>query len=217
MGAPDDWTHHHLIFSNPGTAVEAMQRGDYFHWVKVVNDPRFILQQAKRAAAARSGANYNWAKFPSPAAQDCDLAEPEAPSRSNQCRAGFRTKSAPRTFESSCRRNGHRPLGFGGGSSRLSAWPRKGGRAIHSDWSMNMGSNATAGLGVFPAKYSFDTTSANCASTPPPDFVVYNTSVAGSGTQPSIIAYDNLYSGCTPEPCPRPIGRTTPAARSPLR
>ena len=69
MGAPDDWTHHHLIFSNPGTAVEAMQRGDYFHWVKVVNDPRFILQQAKRSAAARSGANFNWASLPAPASK----------------------------------------------------------------------------------------------------------------------------------------------------
>src|SRR5271163_1934921 len=67
MGAPDDWTHHHLIFSNPGTAVDAMQRGDYFHWVKVVNDPRFILQQAKRSAAARSGATYAWASLPAPA------------------------------------------------------------------------------------------------------------------------------------------------------
>ena len=49
MAAPDDWTHHRLIFSNPGTAEAAMQRGDYFHWLKVVNDPRFILQQTKRS------------------------------------------------------------------------------------------------------------------------------------------------------------------------
>src|SRR5580704_2191965 len=80
MGAVDDWTHHHLIFSNPGTAADAMQRGDYFHWVKVVNDPRFILQQAKRAAAARSGANYKWASLPSAApapAAKIATAEPE--------------------------------------------------------------------------------------------------------------------------------------------
>ena len=200
MGAPDDWTHHHLIFSNPGTAAEAMQRGDYFHWVKVVNDPRFILQQAKRAAAARSGANYNWAKFPSPAAEIAPATVPEAPvaevpinitpvSEQN-LRRGLSKAPADTTSTGL--------LSLGGGSSRLGAWPRKGGHAIHSDWSLNMGSNATAGLGVFPAKYSFDTTAASCASTPPPDFVVYNTSVAGSGTQPSIIAYDNLYSGCTP-------------------
>ncbi len=200
MGAPDDWTHHHVIFSNPGTAVEAMQRGDYFHWVKVVNDPRFILQQAKRAAAARSGANYNWAKFPSPAGKIGTSAEPEAPTAVGPINVAPVSEQNLRRGLSRAPANatGTGFLGFGGGSSRLGAWPRKGGRAIHSDWSLNMGSNATAGLGVFPAKYSFDTTSASCASTPPPDFVVYNTSVAGSGTQPSIIAYDNLYSGCTP-------------------
>jgi hypothetical protein len=195
MGAVDDWTHHHLIFSNPGTAMDAMQRGDYFHWVKVVNDPRFILQQAKRAAAARSGANYKWASLPSAAADRKIAASgPEtlrgvAPVSEDNLRRGLSRAPASTGIVGG--------LGFGGGTSRLSAWPRRGGHAIHSDWSMNMGSGATSGLGMFPAKYSFDTTSANCASAAAPDFVVYNTSVTGSGTQPSVIAYDNLYSGCT--------------------
>ena len=59
-----------------------------------------------------------------------------------------------------------------------------------------MGSGASAGLGVFPAKFSFNITTAYCASAAQPDFVVYNTSLAGSSTQASIIAYDNLYQGC---------------------
>ena len=53
------------------------------------------------------------------------------------------------------------------------------------------------GGGGYPAKYSFLTTSANCDSTATPDFVAYNTGLAGSATQASIIAYDNLYSGCS--------------------
>jgi hypothetical protein len=195
MGAPDDWTHHHLIFSNPGTAVEAMQRGDYFRWVKVVNDPRFILQQAKRSAAARSRANYNWASLSSATTvTKIDASEPEtvrgaAPVSEENLRRGLSRAPASTGIVGG--------FGAGAGSPRASAWPRRGGHAIHSDWSMNMGSNATSGLGMFPAKYSFDTTSANCASAVAPDFVVYNTSVTPSGTQPSVIAYDNLYSGCT--------------------
>ena len=192
MGAPDDWTHHHLIFSNPGTAVDAMQRSDYFHWLKVVNDPRFILQQAKRGAAARSGATYAWASFPSPAAE-ISMAEPEtpggiAPGPEGNLRRGL--SRAPAVA------GGNPLLRFGSGLPP-NVWQRKGGHAIHSDWSMNMGSGATSGLGMFPAKYSFDVTAANCASATAPDFLIYNTSVAGSGTQASVVAYDNLYSGCS--------------------
>lgn len=68
--------------------------------------------------------------------------------------------------------------------------------SLKGDWSMDMGPGATVGAGSFPAKYSFDTTSANCAIATQPDFVVYNTSLAGSGTQATIVAFDNLYSSC---------------------
>lgn len=192
MAAPDDWTHHRLIFSNPGTAEAAMQRGDYFHWLKVVNDPRFILQQTKRSAAARSGMNL--AKLlPAPADQ---IATPEPEAIAGV--AAVSEENLPRGLSKSPV-NAPRPglIGFGGGSPRPSPRPPRGGRAIHTDWSMNMGNNATSGLGVFPAKFSFDVNSANCSSAPSPDFVIYNTSVAGSASRASIVAYDNLYSGCT--------------------
>jgi len=68
---------------------------------------------------------------------------------------------------------------------------------LRGDWAMDMNAGATVGAGNFPAKYSFSVTTANCASAAQPDFVVFNTSLAASGTQPSIIAYDNLYSGCS--------------------
>src|SRR5208282_5642525 len=48
MGVVDDWTHHHLIFSNPGTVVEALAQGRVEQWYRIVNDPRYIMQQAKR-------------------------------------------------------------------------------------------------------------------------------------------------------------------------
>jgi hypothetical protein len=60
-----------------------------------------------------------------------------------------------------------------------------------------MGTGATVGAGNYPAKFSFSLTTANCASAAQPDFVVYSTGLAGSVTRANIVAYDNLYSGCT--------------------
>ena len=73
-------------------------------------------------------------------------------------------------------------------------------KLLHGDWSLDMGSGAKVGAGNYPAKYSFDTTSATCAELngtllPSPDFVVYNTSLAGSSTQATIAAFTNLYVG----------------------
>ncbi len=67
---------------------------------------------------------------------------------------------------------------------------------VHGDWSENMGSGASVGAGNYPAKYSFSTSTANCASAASPDFVVFSTGLQSSGTVASIVAYDNLYSGC---------------------
>jgi hypothetical protein len=53
-----------------------------------------------------------------------------------------------------------------------------------------MGPGATVGAGNFPAKFSFNAGTASCS-----DFVVYNTSLAGSATQASVVAFNNLYAG----------------------
>jgi len=63
-----------------------------------------------------------------------------------------------------------------------------------------MGSGASVGVGMFPAKYSFDISGANCGDSGQPDFVVYNTGLLGSSSQASIVAYDNLYSSCSAMP-----------------
>jgi len=62
----------------------------------------------------------------------------------------------------------------------------------HSDWSQNMGTGATVGAGQYPAKYTFSSTAATCN-----DFIAFNTSLAGSSSQASVIAYSNLYTGCS--------------------
>ena len=52
-GVPEDWSHYHLVFSNPGTEQEAIKSGHYDEWLKVVNDPRYVIQQMRRNAAAQ--------------------------------------------------------------------------------------------------------------------------------------------------------------------
>jgi hypothetical protein len=61
---------------------------------------------------------------------------------------------------------------------------------LRGDWSINMGTGATVGAGNYPAKFSFDAGTASCS-----DFVVFNTSLAGSSTQATVVAFDNLYVG----------------------
>jgi len=50
----DDWSAHHLVFSNPGTAAEAQAQGRLEQWNRIVNDPRYIMQQLKRSALQRA-------------------------------------------------------------------------------------------------------------------------------------------------------------------
>jgi hypothetical protein len=71
--------------------------------------------------------------------------------------------------------------------SRASRTPR-----IHRDWSENLGSGGSVGAVNYPAKFSFDSTIASCAN----DYVVFSTGLQGSLTQASIVAFNNLYSGC---------------------
>ena len=73
--------------------------------------------------------------------------------------------------------------------------PRRG-RRMHRDWSTDLGPNASAGAAHFPAKFSFSSSIANCGLATAPDFIVFNTSVPGSGTQATIAAFTNLYNGC---------------------
>jgi len=54
IGLPDDWTHHHLIFSNPGSFVDAAIHGRYEQWARVMSDPRYTMQQIKRGAIPAS-------------------------------------------------------------------------------------------------------------------------------------------------------------------
>lgn len=60
-GIPEDWTHHHLIFSNPGTASEAIAQGRYEQWYRIVTDPRYVWQQRKRNHPVQDPPKYSLA------------------------------------------------------------------------------------------------------------------------------------------------------------
>jgi hypothetical protein len=52
-GFVDDWTHHHLVFSNPGARDDAVRNGTLDRWSRITNDPRYQLQQTKRTLGTR--------------------------------------------------------------------------------------------------------------------------------------------------------------------
>lgn len=130
-GFPTDWTHHHLIFSQPASADQARA---------IAQDTRYWQQWYRQRA--------------------------------------LRTLDITHDEESS-------------------DWFRVGSlsRKTKGLWSETMGTGATVGAGNFPAKYSFSVTTASCS-----DYVVFNTGLTGGAGQASVIAFDNLYSGCTGSP-----------------
>jgi len=136
IALPNDWTHSHLVYSQPGTVEQAM---------RLQQDLRFEQQLYRRGQPLRL-----------PAAQ------------TERSRVGSPQPQFP-----------FRPLKSNG------------------LWDESLGAAATVGAVNFPAKFSFNSAVANCASATTPDFVVYSTGLTGSGTQASLIAYDNLYTGCT--------------------
>jgi len=133
IALPTDWSHSHLVFSQPGSVEQA---------IRLQQDPRFEQQLYRRAQALRL---------------------PTARTESGSPQLRF-------------------PVG-NAGSKGL--------------WDESLGAGATVGAVNFPAKFSFSSGVANCGSAATPDFVVYSTGLTGSATQASLIAYDNLYSGCS--------------------
>lgn len=70
-------------------------------------------------------------------------------------------------------------------------------RRTEGYWAESLGSGGSVGAGNYPAKFSYLGTTANCSDATQPDFVIYSSGLEGSSTQASVVAYDNLYSGCT--------------------
>jgi hypothetical protein len=110
-----------------------------------------------------------------------------------------RIEADPRYWQQFARRNvarvlshsGHNAIDFSSFASLATP-----GSKVHPDWSETLGNNASVGAGNFPAIYTSDAVAASCASAAKPDYAVFNTGLTGSSTQASVVAFDNLYSGC---------------------
>jgi hypothetical protein len=172
QGLPDDWTHHHLVFSNPGTEEEAIQNGTHERWLKVVNDPRYIIQQLKRRAPAQ-GPYAEYVDRMNEAARDtADSASLDLPAD--------QLEDAVRLVK------GHRPA------------PRN---AIHNDWSTSLGSGVAASqTGTFSgAPSSSQTVKVNgltlTATTSSQTGTVAELHNCGSGSSPCVSAGDSVTIG----------------------
>ena len=323
VGVPDDWTHHHLKFSNPGTEAQALEEGRSEHWSTIINEPRYIIQQMKQNVASPGaiGATVGGGMpivgpilppignpignpiggpiggpIRSPIIPPIAIVPPEherggvwtmnvapagvAASASGSFSAVAASGSSlvitngPNTLtinesastNGTCSGNSPWTTTFADGTSGTSSTYSAGilavlgagtqcsidigvtasgtspnltltannagnlGNNIRVTWSgtsnfspawsntslagnisgVGTGAFGSAGVGYgqYPAKYSFGTggslTTANCDSATTPDYVVYNTGLPGSGTQANVIAYDNIYVGCSTSSVPIP-------------
>jgi hypothetical protein len=64
IGIVSDWTDRHVIFSDPGTLTDAMMHGRRQEWERIVNDPRYRMQQIKRHAPWAGQAGIPEISFP---------------------------------------------------------------------------------------------------------------------------------------------------------
>jgi hypothetical protein len=202
-GMPSDWTHQHVVFSNPGSADEAIRNGTYERWLKISTDPRYIMQQQKRSANASSTALQHGSSPDASAAKPVAL-EPRAEQADAQVQAREEDAGAIEMSleEREAARDGNRRLPSGlvraiipppikpADSPQAKKEKKKKRNRIKKDWSEDLGNNGTTGLGQFPA--IFTTGGTSCS-----DFAVFNTGLPGaSGQQANIIAYNNLYTSC---------------------
>ena len=149
-GMPQDWSHRHVIHSNPDTLEEAAAKGKLDQWIKRADDPRFVLQLEKKLAKLQSAA-------------DAEDDEPAAAGR------GARKSALAATPGSG--KNNEKPAPSG----KKAVTPS--GAGPHRDWSNVMGGASGAGrAGTFPAKFGFGAGSSSCTN----DFVVFTTSTAGA-------------------------------------
>jgi hypothetical protein len=50
-GVVEDWTSHHVVFSNPGTLMDAIMNGRRQEWERIVSDPRYRMQLIRQSGA----------------------------------------------------------------------------------------------------------------------------------------------------------------------
>lgn len=106
-GLPDDWSHHHVVFSNPGTEQQAIKNGTHEQWLKTVNDPRYVMHQLRQNLSVQG-----------PAADDVKIRYRETSEYSDRWGRGERRKHghpASNSNNTSLHRDWSMSLGSTGG------------------------------------------------------------------------------------------------------
>jgi len=220
-GLPWDWSHEHVIFSDPiDPAIQAV----------IERDPRWLHQQLRRgrtslqttvatSGKARSLQSGLEDALGAGLATKVHAAQPQtrqAAKPPHTTRAALVLIAIALLSYATARLRQRRWLGplltilailflsmvtnCGGAGRSLPAIPEA--QTLIGDWSANVGAasaishtNANNAPPMYPAKYSFNITqNPDCAS----DFVVFATGAKGTNTggkpTPSIVAFNNLYS-----------------------
>jgi hypothetical protein len=134
-GVPDDWSHHRVVFSNPGTKEQAIAAGRYEQWLKTVNDPRYVLHQLKRGLPAQGPGAEEVSRIEGQASRNWALV------REQFAQSNFRLKVSAR-------------------NRRF----KKASSAIKQDWNQVLGATTAPSAVGSPAKWSFDTAAASCSN-----------------------------------------------------
>jgi hypothetical protein len=169
IGVPEDWSHHHLVFSNPGTYEEAAKSGaSYAKWLTIRYDTRFILQQMRRRAEATVGLPRGLSTGGEGVVSPSGVVGPD------ELTIGL-LRQLP---------------GEGHGNPK----PKPKPTHLRRDWSESL-LTGTVQPNAYPAKWGLSTTSASCSDfvvyptgTASTSIVVYNNlyNIGCSGTVPSV-------------------------------
>ncbi len=200
IGVPDDWSHHHLVFSNPGTYEQAAKTSaSYAKWLTIRYHTRFILQQMKRHAEGFSPEMTTGGKGafpPSGVVQPAYLTIGLLRQLPGEAIAQWGPKPKPQPKPKPKPKPKHVPFKM--------------------DWGEPLLLTGTTGMvqpNAYPAKWGASLTSASCS-----DFVVYPTGTAGALTGGApIVAYNELYGTTGPDEqtagtgCGATIGVTVPS------
>jgi hypothetical protein len=58
-GLPTDWSHRHVIYGNPGTEQDSILNGTHEQWLRIVNDPRYVVQNLKKSLSVQGPAQQD--------------------------------------------------------------------------------------------------------------------------------------------------------------
>lgn len=154
---------------------------------------------AQDSQTAETGVSTDWSSrhlvFSQPATAEQARRVQQDPRYRQQLDRNNQLRSLPPVLEPADAFRFRFPIGGGGGGSGSS--PAHTETESRGAWSQSLNGNVNVGAGTYPGKYSFSLGAANCASAAKPDFVVYSTELQGSGIQATLVAYDNLYAGCS--------------------